>query len=64
MVDAPEMTIEMVESTEAPTGLGEPGTTVMAPALANAIFAAVGVRMRHLPMKPQAILDALKATKT
>ena len=64
MVDAPEMTIEMVESTEAPTGLGEPGTTVMAPALANAIFAAVGVRMRHLPMTPQAILDALKATKT
>jgi isoquinoline 1-oxidoreductase beta subunit len=63
MIDAPEMVIEMADSTEAPTGLGEPGTTVMAPALANAIFAAVGVRMRHLPMTPQAIRDALAAAQ-
>ncbi len=63
MIDAPEMVIEMVDSTEVPTGLGEPGTTVIAPALANAIFAAVGVRMHHLPMTQQAILAALNGTK-
>lgn len=61
MIDAPPMEIEMVESTEVPTGLGEPGTTVMAPAIANAIFNAVGVRMRHLPITPDAVLKALKA---
>ena len=60
MMDAPEMQIEMVESTEAPTGLGEPGTTVVAPAIANAIFNAVGVRMRSLPITPAALLQALK----
>ena len=61
MIDAPQIEIEMVESTEVPTGLGEPGTTVMAPAIANAIFNAVGVRMRHLPISPDAVLKALKA---
>lgn len=63
MINVPEVNIEMVESTEVPTGLGEPGTTVMAPALANAIFAAVGVRMRHLPIAPDALLGALKDAK-
>jgi CO/xanthine dehydrogenase Mo-binding subunit len=60
MIDAPEVVIELVESTEVPTGLGEPGTTVVAPAIANAIFAAVGVRMRHLPITPEALLSALQ----
>jgi isoquinoline 1-oxidoreductase subunit beta len=61
MGDVPEMDVEFVDSTEAPTGLGEPGTTVVAPAIGNAIFAAIGVRLRHLPMRPQ---DVLKATGT
>jgi CO/xanthine dehydrogenase Mo-binding subunit len=63
MIDAPEVVIELVESTEVPTGLGEPGTTVVAPAIANAIFAAVGVRLRHLPLTPEAILSALQTAK-
>jgi CO/xanthine dehydrogenase Mo-binding subunit len=58
MGDVPEMDIEFVESTEAPTGLGEPATTVVAPAIANAIFAATGTRLRHLPMRPQDVLQA------
>jgi CO/xanthine dehydrogenase Mo-binding subunit len=57
--DVPELDIELIDSTEAPVGLGEPGTTVVAPAIGNAIFAAVGVRLRHLPIRPAAVLKAL-----
>ncbi len=42
--DEPELDIEFIDSAEAPVGLGEPGTTVVAPAIGNAIYAAVGVR--------------------
>jgi CO/xanthine dehydrogenase Mo-binding subunit len=57
--DVPEVEVEFMRSTEAPTGLGEPATTVVAPAIGNAIFAAVGVRLRHLPIRPAAVLAAL-----
>jgi CO/xanthine dehydrogenase Mo-binding subunit len=59
MADVPELDIEFLKSTEVPVGLGEPGTTVVAPAIGNAIFAAVGARMRSLPMRPVDILKAL-----
>lgn len=59
MIDAPQIEIEFVDSTEVPTGLGEPGTTVIAPAIANALYNAVGVRMRHLPILPADVLKAL-----
>jgi CO/xanthine dehydrogenase Mo-binding subunit len=61
MADVPELDIEFVSSTEAPVGLGEPATTVVAPAIANAIFAACGARVRDLPIRPAAVLAALKA---
>jgi isoquinoline 1-oxidoreductase subunit beta len=57
--DVPELDIEFIDSVEAPVGLGEPGTTVVAPAIGNAIFAATGVRLRHLPIRPAAVLHAL-----
>lgn len=60
MIDTPPMEITFLDSTEVPVGLGEPATTVIAPAIANAIFTAVGARLRHLPIRPDDILAALK----
>ena len=55
-----EMDIEFIPSTETPVGLGEPATTAVAPAIGNAIFAATGARVRHLPIRPEAVLAALR----
>lgn len=60
MADVPEIEVEFIESTEAPVGLGEPATTVVGPAIGNAIFRASGARVRHLPIRPDAVLAALK----
>ena len=57
--DVPQLDIEFIDSAEAPVGLGEPGTTVVAPAIGNAIFAATGARLRELPIRPAAVLAAL-----
>ncbi len=60
MGDVPEIDVEFLPSTEPPVGLGEPATTVVGPAIGNAIFAAVGARVRNLPIRPGAVLLALK----
>ncbi|GAA0858627.1 xanthine dehydrogenase family protein molybdopterin-binding subunit [Aliiglaciecola litoralis] len=61
MQDAPEMDISFVESDEFPVGLGEPGTTVVAPAIGNAVFNATGIRLRSLPMTPSAVKTSLES---
>ena len=51
MNEAPAIEVHLVRNNEAPGGIGEPGTSVTAPALANAVFAATGKRIRKLPLK-------------
>ena len=48
--EAPAVEVYVVKSAEAPGGIGEPGTSALAPALTNAIFAATGKRIRKLPV--------------
>lgn len=50
MSDLPQIEVHIVPSGEPPTGVGEPGTTVVAPAIANAIFAATGTAVNILPL--------------
>lgn len=51
MGDVPELDIKFIESTEFPTGLGEPPLIAVPPAVGNAIFAATGTRVRDLPIR-------------
>ncbi len=47
----PDVEVHLVPSTELSGGMGEPGVPPLAPAIANAVFAATGKRLRKLPLK-------------
>jgi CO/xanthine dehydrogenase Mo-binding subunit len=64
-MDAPHFTTRLVENEDSggpfgAKGIGEPATIATAPAIANAIYDAVGVRIFDLPIAPEKILKALK----
>jgi len=48
--ETPAIEVEILPSAEAPGGIGEPGVPPIAPAVANALFAATGKRRRALPL--------------
>ena len=50
LADSPLIETHLVASTRAPAGVGEPGTPPVAPAMANALFALTGKRLRELPL--------------
>ena len=51
MPESPVIEMHIVESLEKPAGIGEPGTALIGPAVANAVFAATGKRLRRLPLR-------------
>lgn len=61
MADVPQIDVAIIANgDEYPRGVGEPAVTVIAPALANAIYNAVGARVRALPITADAVKAAMK----
>lgn len=58
MSESPGIDVYVLDSGEAPGGIGETGTALIAPAVANAIFAATGTRVRKLPVRPEDLSTA------
>lgn len=58
MNDMPRIDVTLVPSTEKPGGIGEPSTALIGPAVANALFAATGKRVRTLPLSADHIKSA------
>lgn len=60
MSEIPEIEVHIIKSKDKMGGIGEPGLPPCAPAVANAVFNATGVRLRRLPIKPETVIEALK----
>ena len=57
----PEIDVELIESGNHPTGVGEPASSVVGPAVANAVFNAVGVRTLTMPISPEDVLKGMRS---
>lgn len=60
--EVPEIEVHLMKSKEEKGGIGEPGLPPVAPAVANAVFNAIGVRVRNLPMTPETVMKLMKKT--
>ncbi|MGY8681985.1 xanthine dehydrogenase family protein molybdopterin-binding subunit [Bradyrhizobium sp. UFLA05-153] len=58
MNEAPEIEVHVVGSSEPPGGMGETGTSAIVPAIANAVYAATGKRLRKMPIDPALLKQA------
>jgi len=58
MNEAPEVEVYIVQNSEPPGGMGEAGTSAIVPAVANAIYAATGKRLRRMPVDPETLKQA------
>ncbi len=56
--DTPVIEVHLVKSSEPPGGMGETGTSAIVPAIANAVFAATGKRLRKMPIDPKMLKQA------
>ncbi len=59
MSEVPPMEVKVISNSHEPTGIGEAGVPVVAPAIANAVAKLTGKRLRHLPMTPDRVKQAL-----
>jgi isoquinoline 1-oxidoreductase subunit beta len=59
--DVPEIHVEIIETDNHPTGVGQMATPLVGPAISNAVAALTGARVRHSPLLPERVLAALKA---
>jgi len=58
MHEMPEVEVHIVPSDDKMGGVGEPGVPPVAPAVANALFALTGKRLRHLPIRAEYVKTA------
>ena len=61
MGQMPHIEVRAIPTDNPPTGMGEIGLASVSGAIANAVFAATGARVRHLPLTPERVLAAMSS---
>jgi isoquinoline 1-oxidoreductase beta subunit len=61
MSETPDIEVHIVKGNDTLSGVGEPDVPPVAPALGNAVFDAIGVRIRRMPMTPENVREAIES---